>query len=88
MMVVFAPGQWLAEDSGGSRGNRLVGTTMSGRRAHGPAAGSWTQQARSKCVRPDQDLLLKPADGIAPVTQDDKQTTYDLTGPGHSNFTP
>jgi hypothetical protein len=48
----------------------------------------WTQQARSKCVRPDQDLLLKPADGIAPVTQDDKQTAYDLTGPGHSNFTP
>jgi len=36
----------------------------------------------------DKDLELIPKSGVAHVTQDDKQNTYDLTGPGQSNFTP
>ena len=36
----------------------------------------------------EKDLVLIPKNGVAGVTQDNKQNTYDLTGPGQSNFTP
>jgi hypothetical protein len=36
----------------------------------------------------DQDLALIPKSGVADVTQDDKEKTYDLTGPGQSNYKP
>lgn len=36
----------------------------------------------------DKDLVLIPKSGVAGVTQDDKENTYDLTGPGQSNFKP
>jgi hypothetical protein len=35
-----------------------------------------------------KNLILIPKSGTAGVTQDDKQNTYDLTGPGQSNFIP
>jgi hypothetical protein len=36
----------------------------------------------------EKDLVLLPTSGVAGVTQDDKENTYDLTGPGQSNLKP
>jgi hypothetical protein len=36
----------------------------------------------------EQDLVLKPESGVAPIVQDELGNTYDKTGPGLSNFKP
>jgi hypothetical protein len=36
----------------------------------------------------DRDLVLIPESGIATIVQDDLDNTYDLTGPGYSNYKP
>jgi len=36
----------------------------------------------------DRDLILKPESGVARIVQDDLGSTYELSGPGYSNFTP
>ncbi|HEX9168873.1 MAG TPA: hypothetical protein VF886_08100 [Roseiarcus sp.] len=36
----------------------------------------------------DKELILEPKAGFTPVTQDDKEDIYHLTGPRQSNFVP
>lgn len=36
----------------------------------------------------EEDLILKPESGIAGIVQDELGNTYDLTGPGYSNYQP
>ena len=35
-----------------------------------------------------EDLILKPETGVAKIVQDELGNTYDLAGPGFSNFKP
>jgi hypothetical protein len=36
----------------------------------------------------DEDLVLRPESGVAGIVQDELGNTYDLAGPGYSNYTP
>jgi hypothetical protein len=36
----------------------------------------------------EQDLILKPESGVAGIVQDELGNTYDLAGPGYSNYKP
>jgi len=35
-----------------------------------------------------QELILKPESGVASIVQDELGNTYDLAGPGYSNYKP
>jgi hypothetical protein len=35
-----------------------------------------------------EDLILRPASGVAGIVQDELGSTYDLAGPGYSNYKP
>ena len=36
----------------------------------------------------EEDLILRPESGVAGIVQDELGNTYDLAGPGYSNYTP
>jgi hypothetical protein len=36
----------------------------------------------------DEDLVLRPESGVAGIVRNELGNTYDLAGPGYSNYTP
>jgi hypothetical protein len=49
-----------------------------------PAAG-WKYRVQ---VELEEELILKPEGGVAGIVQDELGNTYDLAGPGYSNYKP
>jgi hypothetical protein len=48
------------------------------------AAGGWKYRVQEL----EEELILKPESGVAGIVQDELGNTYDLAGPGYSNYKP